>query len=99
MASVFHIPLIRRVWYLYRGALYPYLKSACRTALGMGFKSGIAAEVIGIPTGSIGEKLYKSKVYLETPDLFAWTIVIIFVSMTFEKIFLFFLKKITGEQP
>ena len=99
MASVFHIPLIRRVWYLYRGALYPYLKSACRTAFGMGFKSGIAAEVIGIPTGSIGEKLYKSKVYLETPDLFAWTIVIIFVSMTFEKIFLFFLKKITGEQP
>ena len=28
MASVFHIPLIRRIWYLYRGALYQYLKSA-----------------------------------------------------------------------
>lgn len=67
--------------------------------LGFAGRLELPAEVIGIPTGSIGEKLYKSKVYLETPDLFAWTIVIIFVSMTFEKIFLFFLKKITGEQP
>lgn len=44
-------------------------------------KRGLQAEVIGIPAGSIGEKLYKAKVYLETPDLFAWTIVIIAVSV------------------
>ena len=54
----------------------------------------MAAEVIGIPSGSIGEKLYKAKVYLETPDLFAWTIVIILISLTFEKIFMFILQKI-----
>ena len=93
MASVFHIPLIRRVWYLYRGALYPYLKSACRTALGMGFKSGIAAEVIGVPDGSIGEGLYLAKIYLSTAELFAWTFMIIVVSTLFEKLFLWILKK------
>ena len=48
----------------------------------------MAAEVIGIPKGSIGEHLYQSKVYLETPDLFAWTVVIIVISLFFEKIFL-----------
>ena len=55
------------------------------------------AEVIGIPAGSIGEKLYKAKVYLETPDLFAWTIVIIAVSVGFEKIFMFALRRSVGE--
>ena len=45
----------------------------------------MAAEVIGVPSGSIGEKLYNAKIYLNTPDLFAWTIVISFV---FEKCFL-----------
>ena len=43
---------------------------------------------IGVPSGSIGEKLYNAKIYLNTPDLFAWTIVIIVISFVFEKCFL-----------
>ena len=35
-----------------------------------------------------GEKLYNAKIYLNTPDLFAWTIVIIVISFVFEKCFL-----------
>ena len=54
-------------------------------------QSGVAAEVIGIPAGSIGEKLYRAKVYLATPDLFAWTVVIILVSIVFERLFLLLL--------
>ncbi|MDE7233674.1 MAG: nitrate ABC transporter permease, partial [Ruminiclostridium sp.] len=54
---------------------------------GLCWKSGVAAEVIGIPNGSIGEKLYMSKIYLETADLFAWTLVIILVSRLCEGIF------------
>ena len=99
MADSFGAGLGKKVEFVYLSQVMPYAATACKLGLGLCWKAGIAAEVIGIPTGSIGEKLYKSKVYLETPDLFAWTIVIIFVSMTFEKIFLFFLKKITGEQP
>ena len=97
MAEVFHVPFIRRAFYIYRTALYPYLKSACRTALGMGFKSGIAAEVIGVPDGSIGEGLYLAKIYLSTAELFAWTVVIILVSSLFEKGFLWILKKCAGK--
>ena len=75
----------------------PYAVTACKLGLGLCWKAGIAAEVIGIPAGSIGEKLYKAKVYLETPDLFAWTIVIIAVSVGFEKIFMFALRRSVGE--
>ena len=66
----------------------PYFLSACRLSLGMCWKAGVAAEVIGVPSGSIGEKLYNAKIYLNTPDLFAWTVVIIVISFVFEKCFL-----------
>ena len=47
-----------------------------------------ATEVIGMPDGSIGEQLQQAKIYLNTPDLLAWTVVIILVSLGFEKLFL-----------
>lgn len=88
MAKVFSIRLPRRIHYIYVPSLLPYLISSCKVALGMSWKSGIAAEVIGVPAGTIGENLYMSKIYLSTADLFAWTIVIILVSTMFEKLFL-----------
>lgn len=66
----------------------PYFQSACGSALGLSWKSGIAAEVIGMPDGSIGEQLQQAKIYLDTPDLFCWTLVIVLVSLAFEKAFL-----------
>ena len=50
--------------------------------------AGIAAEVIGLPGGSLGERLYTAKVYFQTEDLFAWTAVIVAVSLIFERLFL-----------
>ena len=70
----------------------PYFLSACRLSLGMCWKAGVAAEVIGVSSGSIGEKLYNAKIYLNTPDLFAWTIVIIVISFVFEICVAFFQK-------
>lgn len=98
MAGVFRVPLHRKAICIYRIFLGPYLVSACKTALGMAFKSGIAAEVIGVPDGSIGEGLYQAKLYLSTAELFAWTLTIIIISAVFEKIFLFFLQKLTGKE-
>lgn len=97
MAQVFRVPVWRQAMSIYRVALYPYLASAMKTALGMGLKSGIAAEVIGVPEGSIGEGLYMSKIYLSTGELFAWTLVIICVSVLFEHAFLYLLKKAAGK--
>lgn len=96
MAQVFQIPLSRRVMYIYLSQILPYLMSACTVSLGLCWKAGVAAEVIGVPAGSIGEKLYHAKIYLDTPDLFAWTIVIIAVSFAFEKCFLFLLRSGIG---
>ena len=88
MAQVFQIPTPRRVRYVYLPQVLPYFRAACASALGLCWKSGIAAEVIGMPTGSIGERLQQAKIYLDTPDLFAWTLVIVLVSLAFERLFL-----------
>lgn len=91
MAKVFHMSPGKKLMFIYRPALLPYLISGCRAALGMGWKSGIAAEVIGVPNYSIGEKLYMTKIYLSTGDLFAWTLVIIVISAFLEKFVLWIL--------
>ena len=85
MARVFRLPPARRVRAIYLPETMPYFVSACSTALGLAWKSGVAAEVIGLPDGSIGEALYQAKVFLTMPELFAWTVVIILASMLFER--------------
>ena len=89
------MPLSRRVRYIFVPALLPYLKSGCRIALGMSWKSGVAAEVIGVPDHSVGEKLYMAKIYLNTGDVLAWTLVIILVSTLFERAVLGILDRMT----
>ena len=93
MAAVFRIGLFRRLKYIHIPNIKPYLISACSVSIGMSWKAGIAAEVIGIPDGSIGKRLYEAKIYLNSGDLFAWTTVIVAISIAFEKLFLFLLKK------
>ncbi len=90
MMTVYDATIGIRLWYLYRPAWMPYLFAGAKSAIGMAWKSGIAAEVIAVPGNSIGEKLYLSKIYLATEELFAWTFVIILVSKAFEWIFLRF---------
>ena len=88
MAKVFHVPIWRQIRYLYLPAIAPHFRSAVSLGLGLCWKAGIAAEVIGLPDGSMGERLYMAKVYFMTPELFAWTVVIVAVSAIFEKLFL-----------
>ena len=80
MARVFRMSRRNRLRCVALPAVLPSLTSALSVAMGLAWKSGVAAEVIGIPTGSIGERLYKAKVYLATPDLFAWTLAIVLLS-------------------
>ena len=80
---------------IYVPQVLPYFRSAISVALGLCWKSGTAAEVIGLSSGTIGERLYTAKVYFETPDLFAWTAVIVCISALFEKLFLLAVDKLT----
>jgi NitT/TauT family transport system permease protein len=76
--------------------LLPYLVATCRNACGMAWKAGVAAELIGSPRGSMGERIYQSKLLLETGDLFAWTIVVVALSWVCEKAFLALLRSTGG---
>jgi NitT/TauT family transport system permease protein len=76
--------------------LRPFILSGLQNAaLGLAWKAGVTAEIIGIPSGSIGERLYEAKVYLDTPDLFAWTVVIVIISVCFEKLFVRLIRMLT----
>ena len=86
MAHVFQMSPGRRMQYIYRTSLRPYVLSAVSVGMGLAWKSGTAAEVIGIPAGSVGEKLYMAKVYFASGDLLAWTVVIVAVSLLCEKL-------------
>lgn len=93
MADLFRISPARKIRYIYVTQIMPFFRAACSISLGLCWKSGVAAEVIGIPKNSIGENLYNAKIYLDTPDLFAWTVVIIIISLVFEKLFIYLLDK------
>lgn len=92
MADVYRLNFRRRLVYLYVPTVKTPLLSACRIALGLAWKAGIAAEIIGIPDGSLGERLYLSKVWVETDTLLAYTLVIILVSLLFEKLVMLFMR-------
>lgn len=87
MARVFRMSLWNRIRGIYLPALEPYCLSGCRSALGLCWKAGVAAEVIGVCGGSVGGMLYDAKVYLEIRDLFAWTLAIVLLSLGFEWVF------------
>ncbi len=74
-------------------SVLPYFLAACTTGLGFAWKSAIAAEVISRPAVSIGRRLQDAKVYLETPELFAWTAVVIVCSLLLEKLFVFLVRR------
>lgn len=96
VGTVFRMPLLRRLLYIHLPQLKPFIMSACATALGMAWKAGVAAEIIGTPDGSIGKQLFYSKIYLDTDDLLCWTVIIVIVSVLFEKLFMLGLKALYG---
>ena len=103
MTKEFRLPLGRRLRAVWLPAVLPAFRQGCSVALGICWKSGVAAEVIGLPNGSIGDALYRAKITLSTGELFAWTFVIILLSAGFEKLFLLLLdcvtRAVTGEVP
>ena len=94
MARVFKIPALRRIRCIDLPQVMPYFRTGCTVGLGLCWKAGVAAEVIGMPVNSIGERLQQAKVYLDTPELFAWTVVIVCLSVGVEKLFGFLLMRL-----
>lgn len=96
MARLFSVPFKKKILDIYIPSALPTVRSSAVTAMGLAWKAGVAAEVICSPKNSIGGGIYSSKIYLETPELFAWTAVVIIVSMAIEKLLVHFLEKRGG---
>jgi NitT/TauT family transport system permease protein len=94
MASIFRFNRKNLVSKVYVPSTLPYFFAGCTTSLGLAWKAGIAAEILSLPAHSIGSQIYYSKIYLETPDLFAWTAAVIIMSIILEKLLVVLLNKI-----
>lgn len=92
-AKVYNMSSKDQFRYIYLPNAIPFFLSGCSVSLGLAWKSGIAAEVIGIARYSLGERLYNAKLFLDTSQLFAVTITIILLSWLSEKVILFFMHK------
>lgn len=92
MARLFEFSPLRRLRRIYLPSLLPSLVASCRSSVGLAWKAGIAAEVLVVPLLSIGRHIYESKLYLETTDLFAWTLTVILLSLLLEGLMLFLMQ-------
>ncbi len=99
VTKVYQIPFLRRLRILILPSLRPYFVSACRTSMGLAWKAGIAAEIIAMPRNSIGTMMGDAKQYIETVDLFAWTLTVILLSLIIEFLFAALFKKFDRKPP
>ena len=84
MCNAYRLGRLKKLRFLYLPALRPCFSSGVCSAIGLAWKSGVAAEVLCLPKQAIGTQVYFSKIYLETPALFAWTGVVILLSLLLE---------------
>lgn len=80
MAAVYRIPERRVLTGIYLPSLVPYLVGALDAAIGIGWKSVIAAEVICQPRFGIGTQMMNAKYNLVMEPLFAWTLLAVGLS-------------------
>jgi len=97
MCKMYSIPRKVTVKTLYIPSILPYFTSALISSIGLGWKAGIAAEVLCTPLNSIGKAIFESKIYFEYVDLFAWTAMVIILSIIFEVVVTKSLKKLLSK--
>ena len=93
MARMYRLPRLRILRRIYVPSVMPFFRMACSSALGLGWKAGIAAEVLTVPRNSIGRMISESKLYLLTEELFAWTLAVVVLSLLLQKGMLYLLKR------
>ena len=88
MAKAYRFSRFRTFRLIYLPAILPQWTAAAAMAMGLAWKSGIAAEVIAQPSPAMGTSLYRARLFLNTEELFAWTALIILASFILERLFL-----------
>lgn len=80
VGKCYNFTAFKKVKMIYLPHLRSFLSASITSAAGLGWKAGIAAEVIASPKDAIGAYLNNAKVYLETEEMFAWTATILVLS-------------------
>ena len=94
LAKVYQMKTCKKIRYIYLPSLSSQIKSAVSLAIGMAFRGGITAEVVGQPLRSIGNGLYRSKINLATSEMLAWTLVAVLSAFLVERLISFIVKKV-----
>ena len=97
MARVYRLPPLGRLKRIWVPSVLPYFRAACGSALGLGWKAGVAAEVLTVPKRSMGRMISEAKLYLMTEDLFAWTLTVVLLSLLLQRCVLALLKGREGD--
>lgn len=84
LAQVFGFSLEKKFRLIYLPTVAPYFLSACKTSIGLAWKAEVAAEVLAVSPNSIGKQLFNARTYYEIPELFAWTVTVIVLSLLIE---------------
>ena len=92
MAKVYRLTPVQVLRRIYVPSVLPYFRAACSSGLGLGWKAGVAAEVLTVPKLSIGRMISESKMYLMTEELFAWTLAVIGLSLLLQRLMMLVLK-------
>ncbi len=69
---------------IYLPSMLPYVGNAVSTGLGLTWKSVVAAEILSMPSKGMGTSMQAAQFQLDTPLLFAWTLLIVALSAVFE---------------
>lgn len=99
MLHVFEVPFSIRLRIFELPSLLPFFRQATRVAVGMSWKSGATAELIGLTAATIGEQIYLAKLTLDTASLLMWTIVIVLLGYGFEKLVLWLVERAFSSAP
>ncbi len=84
VCRVYRIPWRKRLQLFVFPSLKPYFLSACKMAIGLAWKAGVAAEIIAMPPKTIGTMIGEAKLYIMTEEMFAWTLTVILLSLVIE---------------
>ncbi len=98
VAKIYRFSAAKRLRLLILPSVQPYFLSACKTAIGLAWKAGVAAEIIAMPQGTIGTMIGEAKLYIMTPEMFAWTLTVILLSLLIEFLVAYLFRKF-GNTP
>ena len=92
MAKIYLSPW-KKLRYVTLTQVLPQFFASASTALGFAWKAVITAEILALPKLGIGRQMQFHKIHVEIPELFAWTLLVILLSVILENALKFALRK------